>query len=72
MNASPYRGEPAERRSVVFSPDGKTMYVAVGSSGNVAADIGPARGIVTEWLKPLPARAGMIRLMVSILIVPTH
>ena len=28
-------------RDVVFSPDGKTMYVAVGSSGNVAEDMGP-------------------------------
>jgi glucose/arabinose dehydrogenase len=28
-------------RDVVFSPDGGTMYVAVGSSGNVAQDMGP-------------------------------
>ncbi|MBV9971150.1 MAG: PQQ-dependent sugar dehydrogenase, partial [Xanthobacteraceae bacterium] len=28
-------------RDVAFSPDGKTMYVAVGSSGNVAQDMGP-------------------------------
>ncbi|MGH7030078.1 MAG: PQQ-dependent sugar dehydrogenase [Stellaceae bacterium] len=28
-------------RDVAFSPDGKTMYVAVGSASNVAADMGP-------------------------------
>ena len=34
-------------RDVVFSPDGKTMYVAVGSSGNVAADMGPKPDLVS-------------------------
>jgi glucose/arabinose dehydrogenase len=28
-------------RDVAFSPDGKTLYVAVGSGSNVAADMGP-------------------------------
>jgi glucose/arabinose dehydrogenase len=35
-------------RDVVFSPDGKTMYVAVGSVGNVAADMG-ARPDIAKW-----------------------
>jgi glucose/arabinose dehydrogenase len=34
-------------RDIVFSPDGKTMYVAVGSSGNVAADMGPKSDLVS-------------------------
>ena len=33
-------------RDVAFSPDGKTMYVAVGSSGNVAEDMGPKPDLV--------------------------
>jgi glucose/arabinose dehydrogenase len=33
-------------RDIVFSPDGKTMYVAVGS-GNVAADMGPKPDLVS-------------------------
>jgi glucose/arabinose dehydrogenase len=34
-------------RDIAFSPDGKTMYVAVGSSGNVAQDMGPKPELVT-------------------------
>jgi glucose/arabinose dehydrogenase len=34
-------------RDIAFSPDGKTMYVAVGSSGNVAADMGPKPDLVS-------------------------
>jgi glucose/arabinose dehydrogenase len=34
-------------RDVAFSPDGKTMYVAVGSSGNVAQDMGPKPDLVS-------------------------
>jgi glucose/arabinose dehydrogenase len=34
-------------RDVAFSPDGKTMYVAVGSSGNVAQDMGPKPELVS-------------------------
>lgn len=37
-------------RDVAFSPDGKLMYVAVGSSGNVAADMGP-RPDIAKWEK---------------------
>ena len=37
-------------RDVAFSPDGKTMYVAVGSSGNVAADMG-AQADIPKWEK---------------------
>ena len=35
-------------RDVAFSPDGKTMYVAVGSSGNVAADMGD-KADIPKW-----------------------
>jgi glucose/arabinose dehydrogenase len=34
-------------RDVVFSPDGTTMYVAVGSSGNVAQDMGSKPELVS-------------------------
>ena len=34
-------------RDIAFSPDGKTMYVAVGSSGNVAEDMGPKPDLVS-------------------------
>jgi glucose/arabinose dehydrogenase len=34
-------------RDIAFSPDGKTMYVAVGSSGNVAQDMGPKPELVS-------------------------
>ena len=37
-------------RDISFSPDGKTLYVAVGSSGNVAADMGPKPDIA-KWEK---------------------
>ncbi|MEA2947579.1 MAG: hypothetical protein QOI40_2909 [Alphaproteobacteria bacterium] len=34
-------------RDIAFSPDGKTMYVAVGSSGNIAEDMGPKPELVS-------------------------
>jgi glucose/arabinose dehydrogenase len=34
-------------RDIAFSPDGRTMYVAVGSSGNIAADMGPKPELVS-------------------------
>jgi glucose/arabinose dehydrogenase len=34
-------------RDIAFSPDGKTLYVAVGSSGNVAQDMGPKPELVS-------------------------
>jgi glucose/arabinose dehydrogenase len=34
-------------RDIPFSPDGKTMYVAVGSSGNIAQDMGPKPELVS-------------------------
>jgi glucose/arabinose dehydrogenase len=39
-------------RDVVFSPDGKTMYLSVGSGSNVAEDIGKApEGGVAAWAR---------------------
>jgi glucose/arabinose dehydrogenase len=31
-------------RDIAFSPDGKTMYVSVGSASNVAEEVEPMRG----------------------------
>lgn len=38
-------------RDVSFSPDGKTMYVAVGSSGNIADDMGAKPADLAKWEK---------------------
>ena len=38
-------------RDLAFSPDGKTMYVAVGSSGNVANDMGARPTDLKKWEK---------------------
>ena len=38
-------------RDVSFSPDGKVMYVAVGSSGNIADDMGPKPADLAKWEK---------------------
>jgi len=37
-------------RDIAFSPDGKVLYVAVGSSGNVASDMGD-RPDIAKWEK---------------------
>ncbi len=38
-------------RDVAFSPDGKTMYVAVGSSGNIADDMPARPADLANWEK---------------------
>ncbi len=38
-------------RDVSFSPDGRTMYVAVGSSGNIADDMGAKPADLKAWEK---------------------
>lgn len=45
-------------RDIAFSPDGKTLYLSVGSGSNVAEDIGARpRGGVDEWAKAQPLGA---------------
>lgn len=42
------RGEYHWTRDIVFSPDGKTVYVSVGSASNVAEEVEPLRGAALQ------------------------
>jgi glucose/arabinose dehydrogenase len=45
-------------RDIVFTPDGKTMYLSVGSGSNVAEDMGKApKGGLESWLAKQPLGA---------------
>lgn len=46
-------------RDIVFSPDGKTLYLSVGSGSNVAEDMDKApQGGLAAWAKSKPLGAG--------------
>ncbi|RJT34133.1 sorbosone dehydrogenase family protein [Mesorhizobium waimense] len=45
-------------RDITFSPDGKTLYLSVGSGSNIAEDIGKEpKGGVEQWAKSQPLGA---------------
>lgn len=45
-------------RDIAFSPDGKTLYLSVGSGSNIAEDMGASpKGGVEEWARSAPLGA---------------